>query len=392
MEGYSVGIVRRKEVRGQSITKSLGLLADQHARLQAKIETIPDLRSPKLLRDASSSHRSTLDDSADTASRSFIRGIVESALEQKSIGPGSTNPGPEKEHWDASTRVLDNQANHDGIIVPKAEVIVNCDQVPRLSLESTGSGDQIKDIPQNRRLVRELLGKSRPTALSFVSGDAKYGEKVASVKEGDESTWHSCNANLVLQAYGSSSAAKRMFVELRSIRLSKVPFISAVPLEDGLDKVLASIEGPPETPYDGGVFFITVKLSEHSQQAPLMRFQTKIYHPNISPQGHICADYVQRWNPKECAETSTEDTVDWWYHRKPGETVWSLGALLTALCGFLAAPEVDGLLVPEIAQKYVEDYCRSAKVYAQLYVLPRRPDNNDLVFLEDSEQVGGETA
>lgn len=41
-----------------------------------------------------------------------------------------------------------------------------------------------------------------------------------------------------------------MFFELRDIREGKVPFVSAVPVDDNLDTVLASIEGPPETPYE----------------------------------------------------------------------------------------------------------------------------------------------
>ena len=72
-----------------------------------------------------------------------------------------------------------------------------------------------------------------------------------------------------------------MSLELRDIRTSKVPFISAAPLGDSLEKVLASIEGPPETPYEGGIFWIAVRLARNPFNPPLLRFQTKIYHPNI---------------------------------------------------------------------------------------------------------------
>ena len=88
-----------------------------------------------------------------------------------------------------------------------------------------------------------------------------------------------------------------MFFELRNIRAGKVPFVSAVLLDDSLAKVLASIEGPPDTPYEGSIFFIRVKLPKTDPFGPpLMRIHTKIYHPNISPQGHICADYKEKWN------------------------------------------------------------------------------------------------
>jgi ubiquitin-protein ligase len=290
------------------------------------------------------------------------------------------------------------RAEQDGGVVPGAEVGRTNDEVPIRYSGSVNFETQSEDLPQNQRLIRELLEKSQqPTSLSFAAGDAEYGEKLTMIKKEDESTWNGHHANLVLQAYSGPSTAKRMFLELRNIRWSKVPFISAAPLEDSLNKVLASIEGPPETPYEGGVFFITVKLSQDPQKAPLMRFQTKIYHPNISPQGHICADYGQKWNSKLSGGSRispVKDPSNLWYHRKAGESLWSLGALLTALCGLLAAPDIDDPLVPEIAQKYIEDYddyCRSAMVYTQRYALARRPDDNDLIFLEDLEEVGNET-
>jgi ubiquitin-protein ligase len=127
--------------------------------------------------------------------------------------------------------------------------------------------------------------------LSFAAGDNNYGKNLSSIKEKDEESWLKYSGGLIMHAESSSSAAKRMFLELRDIRTSKVPFISAAPLGDSLDKVLASIEGPPETPYEGGIFWITVQLPRDPRNPPLLRFQTKIYHPNISPQGHICADY-----------------------------------------------------------------------------------------------------
>ncbi|KAH6688812.1 prion-inhibition and propagation-domain-containing protein [Leptodontidium sp. MPI-SDFR-AT-0119] len=439
----------------ESITKSLGLLAEQHARLHEEIEAISDITSLKLLRDASSSHRSMLNNDSDTSSRRFAREVAESVLEQKTIESGPTGartldsfitahtarstfieslrsddiliPGKWPRSLQSSLeenkqaevkpgdpnlqefkdrplapRQLANPyvrlGRHPGI-TPELNAGGTHDEVPVRDPECVDTSIQLEDLPQHQRLVRELLKKSQQTtSLSFTAGDAAYGERLASIKKEDESTWQGHNTSLVLHAHSGSSAAKWMFLELRNIRLSKVPFISAAPLEDSLDKVLASIEGPPATPYEGGFFFITVKLSHNAQKAPLMRFQTKIYHPNISPQGHICADYGQKWHPKLSPESRlvpSSGTSNFWYHRKTGETLWSLGALLTALCGLLAAPDVDDPLVPEIAQKYIEDYedyCRSAKIYTRKYALARRPDDNDLVFLEDSEEVGSEMA
>lgn len=181
-----------------------------------------------------------------------------------------------------------------------------------------------------------------------------------------------------------------MFFELRNIRAGKVLFVSAVPIDDCLAKILASIEGPPETPYEGGIFFITVKLSDTDPfGAPLMRFHTRIYHPNISPDGHICADYKGKWNAVlsgSNVKTPVSDTKALWFRGKSGDTQWSLGALLTALCGLLATPNVEDPLVPEIAQKYLEDYdgyCENARLYTQRFATGPRPEYNDLAFSEE---------
>jgi ubiquitin-protein ligase len=239
--------------------------------------------------------------------------------------------------------------------------------------------------------VRSLVQSAKPRRpLSFAAGDTNYGKRLATVKAKDDESWLRHSGNLVTHAHSGSSAAKRMFFDLRNIRTGKIPFVSAAPVQDSLDRVLASIEGPPETPYEGGIFWITVKLSDIDPLGPpLMRFQTKIYHPNISPKGHICADYKEKWNSVLSAGSTdgpVQNPADLWYRRKSGETLWSLGALLTALCGLLATPDVDDPLVPEIAQKYLEDYdgyCQNAKLYTQLYATGERPEEMSLIFLEE---------
>jgi hypothetical protein len=53
----------------------------------------------------------------------------------------------------------------------------------------------------------------------------------------------------------------------------------------------------------------------------------------------------------------------------------------------LASPDVDDPLVPEISQKYLEDYdeyCENAKFYTQRYATGPRPEYQDLIFSEDS--------
>ena len=462
------GVINRLEkfVDGlESITKSLGLLQEQRARLREEIESISDLESLRLLCDASSSHRSSQHDVSDTASRRLIT-VTESIAEQRTLTSTSiflgtahsfvtaeTRPStatksqvseelPLPGAWPKSVKSDSNDQRLRGpppkyqprgafkpspsceecleehykcVTDTKNESCTRCIQTRRacsfwrelkertkepvkagpinqsIPVITSDSWTPPEGLPQNRRLLSGVIEKAKPRLpLSFTAGDAHYGERLAIIKNQDENYWFNHSGKILGHANSGSSAAKRMFIDLRNIRAGKVPFISAVPLNDRLDKVLASIEGPPETSYEGGIFWITVKLPENDPNAPpMMRFHTKVYHPNISPQGHICADYKEKWTsafPAGIHRSPVKDPNALWYRAKSSDAEWTLGALLTALCGLLATPDVDDPLVPEIAQKYLEDfdgYCKNARLYTQRFATGERPDESQLLFLED---------
>ena len=463
----------------ESITKSFGLLEQQHAKLGEEIKDISDVQSLRLLRDAtlrqsSLQHQSfetvsqhlevmtasfvtrhsgdTLDFStinlATTASMTASGGTrslqTDNSVSDKNLLSGSVrqslSSGPKaqkpralpplrrpkekakpaascaeclSEHYKcvsngqglSCTRCLQTDKTcsfllliaHDdaedanessfgsqGVSEPNLEALKE--------ITTNGTAMFSNSLPQNQRLLSDLVAKAKPRApLTFQTGDGQYGEQLRMIKEEDTEHWTNNSGKIVAHVNSGTSAAKRMFLELRNIRAGKVPFVSATPLDNRLDRILASIEGPPETPYEGGVFWITVKLSESDPYGPpLMRFHTKIYHPNISPQGHICADYKDKWNDVLSAGFSrshVKDPSDIWFSGSSKQIKWSLGALLTALCGLLASPDVEDPLVPEIAMKYLEDYddyCRSARLFTEKWATGQRPDEANLLFLEDS--------
>lgn len=462
----------------EKLTDSLGRL---EKRLREEIDSISDVQSLRLLRDASSSYRnSSQNDISDAASRRLTR-VSETILEtqtqasspathdtgtsfitadsrpQSLIGslpssdlplPGawprsvtseSSQRGPRapppayravaaskpsrscaeclEEHYKCEPHSgasscsrchnkdrscsFDRELTEQGSSTLQEEAKV-AGSAMQLTNDAPDDVLRPEEVPQNQRLLSELVQKAKPRKpLSFEVGDSHYGESLETIKTADINSLLHNSAKFLSQANDGPSAAKRMFFELRNIRTGNVPFVSAAPVSDSLDKVLASIEGPPETPYEGGVFWITVRLSDKDVMGPpLMRFHTKIYHPNISPQGHICADYKDKWS--SVFSTRARSTVTspdaLWYHGKSQDIHWSLGALLTALCGLLASPDVEDPLVPEIAHKYLTDYdgyCEAAKLYTQRYATGERPNENDLVFLDDemsSEKDSGTIA
>jgi hypothetical protein len=68
----------------EGITKSLGLLEEQHERLRQEIESISDTQSLRLLRDASSRHGSSQQEVSDAASQRLMT-VAESVIETKTF-------------------------------------------------------------------------------------------------------------------------------------------------------------------------------------------------------------------------------------------------------------------------------------------------------------------
>ncbi|KAF4726763.1 ubiquitin-conjugating enzyme E2 K, partial [Perkinsus olseni] len=94
---------------------------------------------------------------------------------------------------------------------------------------------------------------------------------------------------------------KRLNKELDDIRSqSEESSINADTVGDDLTHWKGHLDGPPGTPYEGGHFVIDITIpADYPYTPPKMKFDTKIWHPNISSQtGAICLDVLgKEWSP-----------------------------------------------------------------------------------------------
>jgi ubiquitin-conjugating enzyme E2 D/E len=126
-------------------------------------------------------------------------------------------------------------------------------------------------------------------------------------------------------------ALKRLQKELSDMMLDPPANCSAGVLDEDLFQWKATIIGPEDTPYHGGVFNLSIHFPpEYPFKSPKINFKTKIYHPNINAAGQICLDILKdQWSP-----------------------ALSISKVLLSICSLLNDPNPDDPLVTDIANEY----------------------------------------
>lgn len=92
---------------------------------------------------------------------------------------------------------------------------------------------------------------------------------------------------------------RRINKELQDLKNDPPLQCSAGPAGDDLFHWTATIMGPNDSPYQGGVFFLNILFpTDYPFKPPKITFTTKIYHPNINSAGGICLDILNKqWSP-----------------------------------------------------------------------------------------------
>uniref|UniRef100_A0A3B1IWQ4 UBC core domain-containing protein n=1 Tax=Astyanax mexicanus TaxID=7994 RepID=A0A3B1IWQ4_ASTMX len=124
---------------------------------------------------------------------------------------------------------------------------------------------------------------------------------------------------------------KRILEELKSLHCDPHPYCRILPSESDFSFWKILLKGPPETPYENGVFELYCEFgAEYPVKPPVMKFLTPIYHCNVNNVGRICHNIFDR---NYSAQITMREILD-------------------AVYGLLIAPEPEDPLDSVLAEEY----------------------------------------
>ena len=142
--------------------------------------------------------------------------------------------------------------------------------------------------------------------------------------------------------------AKRLNKELKDLMDNPITYCTATPINNDITNWDATIIGPEDTPYAGGVFKLKIKYPKtYPIDPPRVSVITKIFHCNISDES-ICLDILKdNWSP-----------------------ALTISKILISICSLLNEPNPNSPLNGMAANLYLhnrEQYNEEVKKYIKKY-------------------------
>ena len=173
-----------------------------------------------------------------------------------------------------------------------------------------------------------------------------------------------------------AASKARLMREMSLLQKDPPPGVAAyAPDPSDMTSIRAQITGPEGSPFEGGIFLLTVNITgRYPFEPPRCRFLTPLYHPNIDSGGRICLDTLNSppagsWSPAV-----------------------SLPSLLLSIRSLMAEPNPDDGLVPEISELYKRnptEWQREAKKRTQLDATMQKLEEVEMSL--DGESSGKST-
>jgi len=136
--------------------------------------------------------------------------------------------------------------------------------------------------------------------------------------------------------------SRRLQKELQNIVTAPPEGCSASVVDGDMMHWAATILGPPDSVYEGGVFHLDIHFpADYPFSPPKITFRTKIFHPNVSANtGNICLDILKKdkWSP-----------------------ALTIGSTLLSIVSLLTDPNAADPLNGDAGRMYIQSYDRFAQ-------------------------------
>ncbi|XP_013162577.1 PREDICTED: uncharacterized protein LOC106114047 [Papilio xuthus] len=145
--------------------------------------------------------------------------------------------------------------------------------------------------------------------------------------------------SVLAQPVGEENAWRRnrLRTESKMMRNDPPEGIAAAPLDPKCCHWQASVTGPVDSPYEGGVFYLYIQVPySYPMNPPVVRFLTRILHPNVSRHGDVGIDSVHH---------------NW-------SLALTIGKVLISIQSLLTDPYTAVCMEPELGEMYVRDRAR----------------------------------
>ena len=147
-------------------------------------------------------------------------------------------------------------------------------------------------------------------------------------------------------------SVKRLQSELKQMYKEPNYFFSASPT-DNMFKWNIIIIGPPDTPFEGALINATMEFpNEYPTKAPLFKFTTPMFHPNIYPDGKVCISILH-------------EGVDEWGYEHISER-WnpsqSINSVLMSIISMLSSPNFESPANVDASKMWRENYSEYKKI------------------------------
>ncbi|KAI4837160.1 ubiquitin-conjugating enzyme E2 [Plasmodium brasilianum] len=166
----------------------------------------------------------------------------------------------------------------------------------------------------------------------------------------------------------NSKELLRLQKELKDIENENVQEIDAHIKDSNIFEWVGFIKGPAGTPYEDGHFILDITIpNDYPYNPPKIKFNTKIWHPNISSQtGAICLDVLKNeWSPALTIRTA-----------------------LLSIQALLSDPQPDDPQDAEVAKMYKENYSlflKTASVWTKTFATGPKLEPREVIIKKITE-------